>query len=92
MDRRPQLDEIRREIHENVLNMLENTSAVECAPCCVTLETPGMDEEFCTTIEEVYRENEDIWCNTDNGNIFDFDELDIYQMAQIEAELSDYYK
>lgn len=92
MDRRPQLDQIRREIYENVLKMLEGTSSEDCAPCCVTLETPGMDEEFCTTIEEIYREDEDIWCANGFGNIFDFNELDIYQMAQVEAELSDYYK
>ena len=88
MDRRNQLDKIRREIFENVYNMLEGTSEENTVPCYVTLETPGMDEEFCTDIEEIYRDDEDIWCATD-GNIFDFNELDIYQMAQIEAELSE---
>ena len=92
MDRRKQLNEIRREIDVNVFNMLEGTSAENAVPCCVTLEVNGMDEEFCPTIEEIYREDEDIWCSDGYGKVFDYNELDIYQAAQVEAELSDYFK
>lgn len=95
MDRRNQLDKIRREIFENVYNMLEGTSEENTVPCYVTLETPGMDEEFCTHLEKIYRDDEydeAIWCSDESGNVIDFDELDIYQMAQVEAELSDYFK
>ena len=92
MDRRNQLREIRREIDENVLKMLEGTSAENAVPCNITLEVPNMDEELCPTIEEIYREGDDIWCANGYGSIYDFNELSLDEAAQVEAELSDYFK
>jgi hypothetical protein len=72
--------------------MLEGTSEENAAPCYVILDTPCMDEEFCVHLEKIYRDDEEIACSDDRGNVISFDELDIYQMAQVEAELSDYFK
>ena len=92
MDRRSQLYNIRIEIFENVLKMLEGTSPENAAPCYAILETPGMDDEFWTRMEKIYRDDEDILCVDSFEKVFDFNELDIYQMAQVEEQLSEYYK